>query len=162
MRYALGRLNLKMSSRRWAAALALSVAVGACGDDPIVIGPVEESLIEQFVGTWDAEVFDVTSTADTTIVADLMLNNGSFVLNVQPSGGYTATLTFGGFPLVEIGNVDVSEAFITLRPNGGEPATSSYRFLAEDFVRLEGSTDFDFNLDGDLDPADALIEIRRR
>ena len=161
MGYGFGWRRLRTTSRRWLSAVVLSVAVAACGDGVTDPDPVDEFLIQQFVGTWDAEVFEVTSTADTTTVADLMVN-GSFNINIQPSGGYTATLTFGGFPLVEIGNVDVSEAFITLRPNGGDPATSSYLFIADDYVRLEGPTEFDFNLDSQLDPAEAVIEIRRR
>jgi hypothetical protein len=94
-------------------------------------------------------------------VADLM-ENGSFVIHVEPSGTYTATLTFGGFPLVEIGTLAVSGDFVILRPSGGDPATSAYDFVRSDYLRLDGPTDFDFNLDGELDPAQAHIELQKR
>lgn len=148
-------------ARRSAGALLAACVLAACGDGPGLVDPVEDPLIEQFLGTWDAEVFDVTSVADTTIVADLM-ENGNFTINVQPSGGYTATLTFGGFPLVEIGQIEVNATTIVLRPDGGDPATSSYVFVSDDYVRLEGPTRFDFNLDTVLDPAQGFIELQRR
>lgn len=147
---------------RWTGMALVLLTVGACGGDDST-GPPEEDpdAIAPFVGTWDAEVFTVTSDADPSIVADLM-ENGSFTINVQPSGTYTATLTFGGIPLVEIGEISVQGDFIILLPNGGEPATSSYEFVRSDYVRLEGPTEFDFNLDGELDPAQAFIELQRR
>lgn len=129
-----------------------------CGSD-VIVPPANG--VEPFVGTWDAEVFDVTSDEDTTVVADLT-ENGDFTINIQPSGNYTATLTFGGIPIVEIGQMSVSNGFITLRPNGGDPATSAYAFPSPDYLVLDGPTDFDFNLDLILDPAQAHIEIRRR
>lgn len=139
--------------------LALLACLTACGDDPQ--GPVLDPDVRPFVGTWDAEVFTVTSVADPSIVADLM-EDGSFNINVQPSGTYTATLTFGGIPLVEIGMLSVDGDQITLDPNDGPPASSLYEFLADDYLSLEGPTDFDFNLDGTPDPAEAYIEIRKR
>lgn len=159
-----GNRRLKWRSGRLSAALCVLLLSGtwvACGGDGVVDPPDEVSAIEPFVGTWDAEVFEVTSDADTTIVADLMVN-GSFHINVQPSGTYTATLDFGGIPLVEIGQLSVTTGFVTLRPNDGDPATSAYTFVSPNYLRLEGPTDFDFNLDQVLDPAHALIELRRR
>ena len=137
-----------------------SLAFGACGDDG-GNGTEPDPAIAPFVGTWDAEVFTVTSDADPETVADLMVN-GTFNINVQPSGTYTATLAFGGIPLVEIGTLSVAEDFLTLRPNGGDPATSAYTFVTDDYLRLIGPTEFDFNLDDELEPAEAHIELQRR
>jgi hypothetical protein len=139
--------------------LALMACLTACADDSQ--GPDFDPAVAPFVGTWDAEVFTVTSVADPSIVADL-LENGSFNINVQPSGTYTATLTFGGIPLVEIGMLSVDGDQITLDPNGGTPTSSLYEFLAGDRLKLEGPTDFDFNLDGTPDPAEAYIELQKR
>jgi len=146
----------------WLPAVLLAVAVAACGDDdtPDPVGP--DPAIAPFVGTWDAEVFTVTSDADPNIVADLM-ENGSFFINVQPSGTYTASLEFGGIPLSpEVGMMTVSGDVITLNPSGADAATSEFTFVSEDYLRLEGPTEFDFNLDGELEPAQAFIELRKR
>lgn len=139
----------------------LAIVLPACGDDPVT-PPPDEDLVAPFVGTWDAAVFTVTSDADTSVVADLTID-GSFVINVQASGLYTATLTFGGIPLVEIGQLrPSSDGFVTLQPNGGDPATSSYDFVRADYLVLDGPTEFDFNLDTVLDPAQGYIELQRR
>lgn len=155
----------KVKKRRWgrtvwAGIFALVATTAACGETTTP-PPPEENPVEPFVGTWDAVVFDVTSDADTTQVADLTID-GVFVVNFQPSGIYTATLTFGGIPLVEIGVVSVGSGFLTLRPNGGDPATSSFVFATPDSLILDGPTEFDFNIDQILDPAQSHIELTRR
>lgn len=137
----------------------LALAAAGCGSDPIIDDNPAE--VAPFVGTWDAEVFEVTSIADPSTVADLMVN-GIFNIDIQPSGNYRAILTFGGIPLTEFGQISVSDGFITLRPTGGTPATSAYVFIQPDYLQLDGPTEFDFNLDEMPDPAQAHIEIRRR
>jgi hypothetical protein len=151
------------STRRAATWLLAAALLGACGEGIVTPPtPTPDPSVAPFVGTWDAEVFTVTSDADPGIVADLM-ENGSFTINVQPSGTYTATLVFGGLQVgVEIGDLSVSGDFVTLRPTGGDPATSEYTFVEDDYLRLEGPTEFDFNLDEELEPAQAFIELQRR
>jgi hypothetical protein len=145
--------------RRFLATFMLASVVACGAEGPTVVEP--DPTIAPFVGTWDAQVFDVTSDADTTRVADLTVN-GVFNINVQPSGTYTATLTFGGIPIVEIGIMSVAGGFITLRPNGGDPATSAFTLTRPDYLVLDGPTEFDFNQDLVLDPAQAHIELQRR
>jgi len=136
-------------------------AAAACGSTETTVGPEPNDEIEPFVGTWDAEVFEVTSDADTTIVANLT-ENGFFTLNVQPSGTYTATLVFGDLdPVVEIGQLSVTGSVLTLRPNGGEPGASQFTFLETDLLRLEGPTEFPFR-PPELEPGQAIIVLRRR
>jgi len=156
----------RSSATTW---VAIVVACVACGDDGVVEPPPSEA-IEPFVGTWDAEVFEVTSVAADSIVADLIEVGGSFTLNVQESGLYTAQLSFtatdslGIQPFVEIGEMSVSGDVVTLRPTTppGDPVSSTYTFVADDYLRLVGPTEFDFNLDDQPDPAELLAELRRR
>lgn len=164
---------MRQSSRTKASAWILAaLALVACGGgDTTPVEPTPDPAVEPFVGTWDAETLTVTSTAaDTSIVADLIDIGGSFTLNVQESGQYTAQLAFaatdslGIDPFVEIGRLSVSGDFVTLDPETppGDPVASEYAFLADDLLRLEGPTEFDFNLDESPDPAILLIELRLR
>jgi hypothetical protein len=141
-----------------------AIALVACrGDDPVVdqIDPA----VAPFVGTWDAVEFTVTNDADTTDVADL-LTDGSFTVNIQPSGLYTATLVLGVLnPFVEIGQLTVSGNVITLTPTGGPgpcPASSVYAFPDANTLVLDGPTCLDVNLDGEDEDAQAHIVLERR
>ena len=154
----------------WTWILMLAFTAGACGGSGTGIEPPEEDpAVEPFVGRWDADSLVVSSTNDTTVV-NLIEIGGAFTLNVEPSGQYTATLAFaatdslGIEPFVEIGQMTVGDGFITLRPQTppGAPASSEYTFLADDLLRLEGPTEFDFNLDEEPDPATLLIVLQRQ
>lgn len=163
-------------SRRWPlrrdlrfASVAVAAVLAACGgDDPSLVEPEPNAEVEPFVGTWDADVYTITSVADTTVVADIIEIGGSFTLNVQPSGTYTATLVFSDgettLAFTEIGQLSVSGDIITFRPEQppSDPAASEYTFLGAGHLRLEGPTEFDFNFDDQPETADALIELWRR
>lgn len=163
---------MRRSSKTKALAWAwVALALAACGgSETTPIEPTPDPTVQPFVGTWDAETLTVTSTAVDTIVADLIEIGGSFTLNVQESGQYTAQLAFvatdslGIDPFVEIGQLTVSDRFVTLDPETppGDPVASEYEFLSDDLLRLEGPTEFDFNLDESPDPAILLLELRRR
>lgn len=156
----------------WIALVAIMTACGG-GDGPGIVDPEPDPEIEPFVGLWDAEVFEVTSDADTTIVAELIDLGATFTFNVEPSGTYTATLdlsqveeadSLGVDPFVEIGSMTVSGDFVTLTPTApaGSPVSGEVTFLSSDYFRLEAPTEFDFNLDSELDPAQLLVELRKR
>lgn len=154
---------MRTSRIGWLGTFLLMATLAACGSENGPMEP-EEDLVAPFVGDWDAVVFLVTNDADPNDVADLTID-GSFFINIQESGLYTATLTFGalGAPFVEIGRLAPSDdGFVTLRPNGGDPATSAYVFVRPDYLTLDGPTDFDFNLDGESEAAQARIELQRR
>ena len=132
-------------------------AVAACGTDST--GP--DPALEPFVGMWDGVVFTVTGDAPPNTVADL-LTLGPFWISVEPSGQYTATLEWlGGF--AEIGQLSIqSSSALTLDPTTGPPAPSTYVFATPDSLILDGATEFDFNLDGTDEPAQAHMELVRR
>jgi hypothetical protein len=150
----LRRLNVLMG--------VLALVVAACGGDDPPTGP--DPSVAPFVGTWEATTFTVTSIDDPPEMRDL-LSNGSFTINVQPSGLYTATLLLGELtPIVEIGQLEiVSDGVLILRPDGSNPcpASSEYSFSGPDQVTLRGPTCVDFNLDGTDEDAVALIVLMR-
>jgi hypothetical protein len=140
------------------ALVVVGVAIGACGSDETLTEPVNDIL--PFVGTWEAEVFTFTSESVPAVVADMMLD-GSFTFNVQPSGNYTSTFVFGGIPSVEFGSMSVSGNILTFSPQSGRSATSTFSFTSPDYLVVDGQREFDFNLDGTLDPSTMHQELRR-
>lgn len=143
---------------------SLAAALAGCGGDNGGTTIDIDQEIQPFVGTWDAEIFILTSDADTSVAPDL-IENSTFFLNVQPSGSYTESLSYEGLVIPpELGRTSVSGAFVTLRPTSptAPVAASSFTFLQPDFLRLVGPTSFDFNLDRTLDAAELLTELRQR
>jgi hypothetical protein len=145
---------MRQRTSAWVALAWIGVGAAACGEDPIAVDPA----VARFVGTWDAVAFTVTGD---TIVANL-LDLGDFWISVEPSGQYTATLEWlGGF--AELGTLTVQgPSALTLDPTTGPPAPSTYVFETPDSLVLDGATEFDFNLDGTDEPAQAHIELLRR
>lgn len=160
--------------RKWTVAIGLLAIVAACGGSGTELPPDEpDPELAPFVGLWDAEVFQVTSLADTTVVADLVELGAVFTFNVEVSGRYTAILdlsqveeadSLGVEPYFELGSMSVNGDFITLTPTDppGSPVTGEVTFLSSGYFRLEAPTEFDFNLDSELDPARLLAEFRKR
>lgn len=140
--------------------VVLSALMSACGGDST--GVTTDPAVAPFVGDWEASEFRVTS-ADNPDASFDVTDGGSFTINIQPSGQYTAILSFPQLPtpVVELGQLAVIGSSVRLSPVGGTPATSSYRFEGADRVVLEGPTQFDFNNDGTPDPADAVIALDR-
>jgi len=149
------------SGLRTASAIVAAALVAACGDDTSVnVDPT----VAPFVGTWVADSMTVTSDADPPQVANV-LDFGSFFVVVEPSGQYTATLEVLGQSSPESGRLTVTGSTITLTPTfppGRSPAVADYEFVADDFLILDGSTEFDFNGDGTPESAQAHIELQRQ
>jgi len=137
-------------------------SVTGCGDD--IVEP--KLTIADWVGTWDADSLTMTNVADTTVVANV-LDFGSFVIVIEQSGQYTATLVVGSGnpPGIEIGDLDVIGTTLQLKrtfPPPESTASSSFVFGADDYVILDGDSEFDFNLSGVPEAALAHFELRRR
>lgn len=142
-------------------AVLMMSLIAACGEDVIEPDPA----VTPFVGTWDADSLTLTSDAVPPDTVNLLIS-GSFVITVEPSGQYTATLTVIGQASPEIGQLSIlNSATLTLTPTfpAGRPvATSAYIFPSDDYLILDGPTEFDFNLDGTAEPAQAHFELRRQ
>ena len=141
--------------------LASVLTLAACGgSDPSGIGDPNPD-VAPFVGTWEAVAFEVTNLADEEQVFDVVAA-GSFTLNVQPSGFYTAILHIsGGQPIPENGKLSVIGESVRLSPTGGTGVTAEYEFQGPDRVELNGPTEFDFNFDGEPETASAYIVLER-
>jgi hypothetical protein len=121
-----------------------------------------DPAVEPFVGDWEASEFVVTNLADPDQTVDVT-DGGSFTLNVQPSGQYTAILDFPDSPTpgVEQGRLTVVGNSVRLSPLVGDPITSAYAFEGSDRLVLDGPTAFDWNRDGELDASTAHIVLER-
>ncbi len=141
--------------------LVMAAAGAGCGADAPGITEVEaDPAVAPFVGDWQADVLLITSKANPEMVADLIAIGSTFTLNVQPSGTYTAVLTFQGVAQTEIGDLSVSGSTLTMDRTFPSPqrSISTFRFEGSNRLILDGDTEFDFNLDGTPEPATAHIE----
>jgi len=157
--YRTARARLAQMRLRYLPVLLLAAGAAACDSDPVDLAPDE--AVAPFVGTWTAEAFRVTSANDASDFFDLAAG-GSFTLIVEPSGHYTGILQLEGSPpVVEYGRMEVESQTVILTPDDGPVATSTFVFDGPDRVTLDGATEFDFDLDGTPDPAQAHIELVR-
>ncbi|MCH1571169.1 MAG: hypothetical protein L7S64_07470 [Longimicrobiales bacterium] len=147
--------------KRAAMSIMLAIATGACGSGETPVDVSTNPLLEPFIGTWDATVLTIRSVADTSIVVDL-LENGVSYITIFDSGNYQSTIAFGSAPFTEFGSLDIAAGVLTLRPTNGDPITREYEFASANIVRLDGPTDWDFNLDEVDDPALLFMEMERR
>ena len=147
--------------RRLLIVLAAAVLLVGCGgSDPTDVTEPDPD-VAPFVGNWEAVAFEVTNLADQDQVFDVVAA-GSFTLNVQPSGFYTAVLHIsGGQPIPENGELTVIGQSVRLSPTGGTGVTAEYLFQGPNRVELNGPTEFDFNFDGEPEAATARIILER-
>ncbi|MBW3534068.1 MAG: hypothetical protein KY453_02440 [Gemmatimonadetes bacterium] len=144
------------------AALALALLLPACGGEE-VLAPDED--LADLVGDWRATRFEVTNVADPSVSPDLIDPSigASFTLNIQPSGQYTAILTFQQHPLTEIGELTRAGDKLVMRVL--QPCCRTDRVdysLEAGVLSLSGPTEFDFNNDGEPEDATAAIDLVRR
>ena len=142
-------------------AFAALVAVN-CGGN--ATGPDPTPNAVPFVGSWRATSLVVTSKANPSVHPDLVQEGAQFDLDVQPSGQYTAILTYSGQASTEIGTASVSGNIVTLVrtfPAPTRTTTANYT-LQGDLLTLEGDTEFDFNLDGTPEDARSRTVLIRR
>lgn len=150
--------------RAWGSAIlagtALTVVGCGGGNDPVDVEP--DPALAPFVGNWTALAMVVTSVANPDVSPDLIEEGATFTLNVQASGQYTANLIFLQQVSTEIGFISVSGSTVTLKREFPTRSTSTatYEFQGNLLI-LDGPTEFDFNLDGELEEATGHIELQR-
>jgi len=104
----------------------------------------------------------LTSTANPTISLDLIEEGATFTLSILSTGQYSAVLSILGQSNTEVGKVEVSGNTISITPTSpsGPPLVATFSFVGEILV-LDGSSEFDFNMDGTPEEALAHIELYR-
>ena len=139
----------------------LSLSFLGCGD-PVPTGP--DPLIEPFVGNWAATAFVLTSSVSDQVSIDLIQLGGTFDLNIQPSGSYTAILVYAGLGQTEIGTISVTATTVALNREfpTRENEISTYQFVGDSVLILDGDTEFDLDFDGQEDPTLAHFELLRK
>ena len=166
----LGMLRIPLRSHRlrpgrparWPVlALAVGLLLG-CSDPTVSPDPA----LAKLVGNWDAERFELTSEADAAVHVDLVVLGATYFINIQPSGGYTSTLTFQGTACTELGTLSAPGPRLVFRVETSTcatPRTDSATFEVDgDRLAIEGRTVFDFDLDGSSEDArlDAVLDRR--
>ncbi len=130
--------------RAWAAwTIALMVSTQqACTSDSVSPDP----SVQDLVGDWEATALVLTSVANPAVSTDLIARGGTFTLNVQPSGHYTAILLSGGAGAAELGLLSVSGSAISLRttyPPPPDTATGTFS-LSGNTLTIDAETEYAF------------------
>ena len=140
--------------------MGLALSTVACGSDPVE----PSGAIAPLVGDWEATSLVLTNVDNPTVRPDLIELGATFDLNIQPSGQYTAILIIALQSSTEIGSIRVDGAEVTLQPTfppGQTPTRGTFALNGDDLT-LDGTTEFDFNLDGTPEPALAHFELVRK
>ena len=106
----------------------------------------------------------LTSSVSDQVSIDLIQLGGTFDLNIQPSGSYTAILIYAGLGQTEMGTISATANMVTLNREfpSRENEVSAYQFVGDTVLILDGDTEFDFDFDGQEDPALAHFELLRK
>ena len=147
--------------------LFVALSVPGCGGDDDDNGGTGPDLITiaDFAGTWNATEFRATSLDDPQIQFELVAAGGSMTITVQPDGAFTGTVSFpdpdtgqivtipvsGTFTLVS--QTEVEADFALEIPPLLEDTTVEFELVGNTLTLHEDVTTFDFDFDGDIDPA---------
>ncbi len=145
-------------------AFAAVLVLGACGGDSS--GPDGGGSVAGpgfMVGDWIATALVVTSQINPAVSVDLIAQGATFTLLVQPSGRYTAILSGFGQASSESGTLSVEGNEVVFRRSLPTPEVSRSAFVRNGSdVTLTGPTEFDFNLDGEVEAATLVITLTPR
>jgi hypothetical protein len=127
-----------------------------CSDDGSGLG----KEFKPFVGKWRAESMVLTNVANPTVSVDLVEEGATFTLSILATGQYSASLSAFGQTNTEVGMIQVSGNQITIAPTSpaGPPIIATFAFDGELLV-LDGTSEFDFNLDGIAEASTVHIEL---
>lgn len=140
-------------------ALLFLVLGGSGCDDNQLLTP--DPALEPLVGKWDAVELVFTPPGDGAPV-DALAAGATFVLDVQPSGLYTAILTLEGGAITEIGRMEVGATEIVMEADYPAPGMSSGTYELEGGrLTIRGQTETSL-LPGTTSVVDVLMVFERQ
>jgi len=141
--------------------LLLALVLGCSSDSGLGPG---DPVLDEMAGVWDAREFTVTSVAVPSLSFDVVALGGSFRLDIEPSGRYAGSLMLEGVSQTELGVIEVDGGTLIQTPTNppGDPVTIEWGMPDDNTLLLDGETEFDFNFDGQTEPARVYIDLERR
>ena len=154
-------MKLTLPRRHSARALVLFVALLALGCSDAGTGVIDE--LAPLVGSWQAQALVLTNQADPEEVLDLVDLGAVFLLSILATGEYTASLTLFGMANIQLGTITISGNQLTLTPNTPPdlPSTQGTWSLSGGILFIDGTTEFDFGVDGTDEAANVHFELYR-
>jgi hypothetical protein len=140
------------------AALLLGLQLVACGRD--ATGPDTPSLAD-IAGRWRANKIEYTNKADPSERADLAQLGARLVATFAASGDVTLVLTVLGQQEVVHGTASVVNNQLVIRDALSGAVESLNPTLDGSTLTLRADASFDFDLDGQEEPATLLIVMTR-
>ncbi len=135
--------------------------LGSCSDQGV--GP--KAGLAPLVGLWSADAIVLTNEANPSMVVDLIEEGADFTLSILGNGTYQAVMKAFGQPSgpPQSGKISVSGNELTLTPTGSYAgaATSGTWAIEGGTLIIEGETEFDFNMDGTREAAQAHMEFHK-
>lgn len=148
-----------MVRARWFIALTSAALLGGCGDST---GPGDVTL-DDLVGNWQVTKWEYTNSANTSQKVDLASLGGTATLTVANSGAYVIAGDFGGGPITLTGTYAVSGGKLVIHETGTSVTQTAPFTLSGSTWTITGlDGDWDFNDDGEDDPATLIIVFTRQ
>lgn len=145
--------------------IALAILLLACGD-----GDITNPTLGDLAGNYTASRFQFTSKANATVRIDLIQFGGSFQVNIASNGQFSGilrtfdpatfqTVDFTVAGIMTIQGNDKLAADFTAGPFSDR--TFSFALSGSALTLLDDNASFDFDRDGQNEPAELLIVLRR-
>jgi hypothetical protein len=128
-----------------------AAALVACGGGDATAPPADD-----FAGTWQATKVELVSAASSSVRVELVAAGAAFTLTLRSDHTFTLTgIIPGESPLTLTGTWTASADVFTMSFTSGLSGQWQFDYsLAGDVLTMNGAnTDWDFDDDGDDDPA---------
>ncbi len=143
-----------MRASRWMLMIA-GLAIAACSNDPVA--PDDTSL----VGTWNATEWWFTNQANATQSIEIISLGASISVVVDDDLNYTATTATPTGPETYTGTLQIAGNIVTFTDLGDGPAVYTMEMSGSTLILTTSDEAFDFDLDGQDEPADMRLLLTR-
>ncbi len=141
--------------------------IGSGNEEPaileIVWEPTGGTSVGQLVGTWEGTKLLFISTPSQTDTVDVLADGGSLALTIEDDGSYSLGIALPDeLPAVETGTLFIDGSRLILIGDSpmDDPAVFDFSRIA-DMLFLDGDGEYDFDDDGEDDPARIEAELER-